>query len=145
MKKSDLKPCMVVKLRDGRLAMLAQATTDIILSLDFLVSASRLSRYDDNLKHCFDEFSDNGNSNYDIVAVYGFANYNAVEISTKNRDLLWEEPKWTYKDEFLKRCPKAKIRTDGTPFVCKYDVFGGAENCIVNHRSCWNEDYICEN
>lgn len=87
--KADLKPCMVVVLKDGSVNIVTQYKNDIAL-IDYNDKWDGLNRYSDDL-HC------KGNDNYDVVQIYGFSEYicDSMKISTIDRPLLWkskEEP-----------------------------------------------------
>ena len=90
--KADLKPCMVVVLKDGSVNIITQYKNDIAL-IDDNDTWDSLNRYSDDL-HC----KGKGNDNYDILQIYGFSDYicDSMKISIIDRPLLWErkeEPK----------------------------------------------------
>ena len=56
-----------------------------------------------------------------------------------------EHPKKTYAQDFFEKFPKAQSGSDGTPFVCRKDIYGRAplkaKDCDYTGtcKSCWNE------
>lgn len=100
---SDLKPCMVVKIRDGQLFLVSQ-----------LESGLGLVKEREGKSLYFGDFNDDltfkPNSNLDIIEVYGYRKdylISSLELSSVKRELLWkrEEPK-----------PKRKMTIDE---ICK--------------------------
>jgi hypothetical protein len=66
----------------------------------------------------------------------------AIESLQKWSD---EHPKKTYAQDFFEKFPKAQSGSDGTPFACRKEIYGGArrtfENCDYTGtcKNCWNE------
>lgn len=87
--KADLKPCMVVVLKDGSVNIVTQYKKGIAL-IDDNDTWDSLNRYSDDL-HC------KGNDNYDILQIYGFSDciYDSMKISIIDRPLLWERKEET--------------------------------------------------
>lgn len=90
--KADLKPCMVVELRNRDIAIIGQCESG--LSIDWANGCKRLSinRYDECLNYI-----DKSKNNFDILGVYGYSNcpYNTTKVTKENRKLLFkrkEEP-----------------------------------------------------
>ena len=56
-----------------------------------------------------------------------------------------EHPKKTYAQDFFEKFPKAQSGLDGSPFVCRKRIYGGArsafEDCDYTGacKNCWNE------
>ena len=56
-----------------------------------------------------------------------------------------EHPKKTYAQDFFEKFPKAQSGSDGTPFVCREEIYGRArpkfEDCgyMGTCENCWNE------
>lgn len=99
---SDLKPCMVVKERDGKTAIISMSQDDgMVMNFDDGCWGG-LGNYSDTLESSV-------TNQHDIVEVYGFSEYGhlANKISTEYRELLFkrEEPK-----------PKRKMTVDE---ICK--------------------------
>ena len=72
----------------------------------------------------------------------------AEEIITAVENLQkWsdEHPKKTYAQDFFEKFPKAQSGSDGTPFVCRGEIYGRArpkfEDCgyMGTCENCWNE------
>lgn len=87
---SDLKPCMVVKLRDGALGIVSTiAENEMCVNLENGMFMGLLTHKED--------LSYKSDSDFDIMEVYGFSKYahEANKISTEDRELLFkrEEPK----------------------------------------------------
>jgi len=83
---SDIKPCMVVQIRDGRLCMVIERSDGLGLNLleDLDYGICSLNNYNE-LNSKYDE-----EDRYDIINVYGFSPYaNGGTLSIKNRPLLW--------------------------------------------------------
>lgn len=83
----DLKPCYVVKTRNGKLGIVAQAAKE-----GFVINFKNgiwdeLTCFNCDLTHMF-------NRDYDIMEVYGFSSYAcaSLEITTAGRKLLTEKP-----------------------------------------------------
>lgn len=65
----------------------------------------------------------------------------AVENLQKWSD---EHPKKTYAQDFFEKFPKAQSGSDGTPFVCRKEIYGGERpkfDCGYTGtcENCWNE------
>ena len=66
----------------------------------------------------------------------------AVENLQKWSD---EHPKKTYAQDFFEKFPKAQSGSDGTPLVCREEIYGRArpkfEDCgyMGTCENCWNE------
>ena len=66
----------------------------------------------------------------------------AIETVQKWSD---EHPRKTYAQDFFEKFPKAQSGSDGTPFVCREEIYGGArpkfEECgyMGTCENCWNE------
>ena len=72
----------------------------------------------------------------------------AEEIITAVENLQkWsdEHPKKTYAQDFFEKFPKAQSGSDGTPFVCRKEIYGEVpprnERCDRRGacKNCWNE------
>ena len=70
------------------------------------------------------------------------------EITTAIENLQkWsdEHSKKTYAQDFFEKFPKAQSGSDGTPFVCRKEIYGGIrpkfEDCGYTGtcENCWNE------
>lgn len=83
--KEDLKPCMVVALRCGILALVTESTNGTIIQIEECQSILYLSGFKDDL-------TEEHNKNNDIIRVYGYSSYlfKANELSETGRELLWE-------------------------------------------------------
>ena len=83
--KEDLKPCMVVALRCGMLALVAETSRGIIFEIENGTSLLYYSGFNDDL-------TEEHNKNNDIIRVYGYSSYlfKANELSEAGRELLWE-------------------------------------------------------
>ena len=79
----DLKYGYLVELRDGRYALYMPSRNGDLF--DFGNVDFSIMNYKKNLK-----YDNNRNSNVDIVKVFGFAEYGTLQLTTKNRELLWE-------------------------------------------------------
>lgn len=79
----DLKYGYLVELRDGRYALYMPSRNGDVF--DFGNVDFSIMNYKKNLK-----YYNNRNSNVDIVKVFGFAEYGTLQLTTKNRELLWE-------------------------------------------------------
>jgi hypothetical protein len=80
--KADLKPCMVVVRRDGSVCGIFQAGGILKMQENLKIVNCHLGAYKDDLT------SFNG-SKYDVMQVFDFAD-DRFDISTENRELLWE-------------------------------------------------------
>lgn len=94
--KSDLKPCMVVRLRDDRLSIVSESSEGLCINSDkgaFFI----FSDYDDEMTCSYGQA-------YDIVEIYGFrcSPYHANEISTDKRDLLYKRTELSARDIKIK-------------------------------------------
>lgn len=87
----DLKPCMMVELRNGKLVLVSESTLGLCLVwgndvqfLDFLNFKNDMTY---KCKYHGKEFD-----KLDIIKVYGFSIFphKSINISTENRELLWE-------------------------------------------------------
>lgn len=87
---ADLKPFMVVELRDGRLAMVVEIEDCLNLNLlsDLNYGITWLASYSADLTQ--KEILINGKSGYDIMKVYGFSRYYHDILSIESRELIWE-------------------------------------------------------
>jgi hypothetical protein len=99
---SDLKPCMVAKIRDGKTAIMSMSQDNgMVMNCDNGCWEG-LGNYSDTLESSV-------TNQHDIMEVYGFSKYahEANKISTEDRELLFkrEEPK-----------PKRKMTIDE---ICK--------------------------
>lgn len=87
---ADLKPFMMVELRDGRLAMVVETTKGLNLNLlsylDYGIASIESYSADLTKK----EILINGKSRYDIMKVYGFSRYHCDIFLTESRELIWE-------------------------------------------------------
>lgn len=81
---ADLKPCMVVKRRDEELRIVTASTNGLLFT--YCGIWKDFSSYNDDMTYK-DGFHD-----YDIMKVYGYSDlqYMAIDVTEKNRDLLWE-------------------------------------------------------
>lgn len=99
---SDLKPCMVAKIRDGKTAIISMSQDNGMVMNSDNGCWVGLGNYSDTLESSV-------TNQHDVVEVYGFSKmpYRANEISTNDRELLFkrEEPK-----------PKRKMTIDE---ICK--------------------------
>lgn len=90
MTKSDLKPFYLVELRNGFKYIVAQSEK-YEMTLARYGAWHDLSQYNEDLCDC------NGDSSWDIVAVYGRTRYacDSLSVITCDRKLLWKrkEPK----------------------------------------------------
>lgn len=105
-KPQDIKPCMVVKVRNGKLLIAMQSDKSICLysSLNYLDFECRLEEYN----NMFEFSSHVGDRSFDMVKIYGYSKFNArcFEISTDNRELLWsrkEQPVKLTKDQIREK------------------------------------------
>lgn len=82
-----LKPCMVVKCRDGILRMLIQCEDGIVLKQLNTVEYIKLSDYYNDLL-----INKQRNQHLDIIEVYGYSNNKStsLELRTNYRELLWK-------------------------------------------------------
>ena len=82
----DLKAGYLVELRDGKLRMVMESTEGKVLIEEYNGFYLELKDYSDNFK------DKDGDSRYDIMKVYGFAQYNSrtLDFTTEDRELLWE-------------------------------------------------------
>lgn len=82
----DLKVGYLVELRDGRLRMVMESTNGKVLIDEYDGFYLKLEDYSDNFK------DENGDSQYDIIKVYGFDEfaYKTLDFNTEDRELLWE-------------------------------------------------------
>lgn len=88
---SDLKPCMVAKIRDGRCFLVSQLESGLGLVVESEGKSLYFYDFNDDLTY------KNGNK-FDIIEVYGYRNdylIHSLDLSSANRKLLWkrEEPK----------------------------------------------------
>lgn len=81
----DLKVGYLVELRDGSGNMVMEATEGKVLIEEYNGYYLELNAYNNNLNY-------DGNSDYDIIKVYGFSKYKskALKFNTEDRELLWE-------------------------------------------------------
>lgn len=81
----DLKVGYLVELRDGSGNMVMEATEGKVLIEEYNGYYLELNAYNNNLNY-------DGNSDYDIIKVYGFSKYKskALKFTTEDRELLWE-------------------------------------------------------
>lgn len=79
----DLKYGYLVETRDGRYALYMPSQNGDVF--DFGSINYSIMNYKKNLK-----YDNNRNSNVDIVKVFGFAEYGTIQLTTDNRELLWE-------------------------------------------------------
>lgn len=80
---ADLKPCMVVELRNSDICLVSECNTGIVAIDKY--SFLDFNEVLDDLRTAFDR-------NFDIIKVYGFSTraIKSTEISTSDRELLWE-------------------------------------------------------
>lgn len=88
---SDLKPCMVVKIRDGQLFLVSQLESGLGLVKEREGESLYFGDFNDDLTFKV-------SNRYDIIEVYGYRKdflINSLDLSSVNRELLWkrEEPK----------------------------------------------------
>lgn len=81
----DLKVGYLVELRDGSGNMVMEATEGKVLIEEYNGYYLELNAYNNNLNYY-------GDSDYDIIKVYGFSKYKskALKFTTEDRELLWE-------------------------------------------------------
>lgn len=81
----DLKVGYLVELRDGSGNMVMEVTEGKVLIEEYNGYYLELNAYNNNLNYY-------GDSDYDIIKVYGFSKYKskALKFTTKDRELLWE-------------------------------------------------------
>lgn len=81
----DLKIGYLVELRDGSGNMVMEATEGKALIEEYNGYYLELNAYNNNLNYY-------GDSDYDIIKVYGFSKYKskALKFTTEDRELLWE-------------------------------------------------------
>lgn len=81
----DLKVGYLVELRDGSVNMVMEATEGKVLIEEYNGYYLELNAYNNNLNYY-------GDSDYDIIKVYGFSKYKskALKFTTEDRELLWE-------------------------------------------------------
>lgn len=81
----DLKVGYLVELRDGSGNMVMEATEGKVLIKEYNGYYLELNAYNNNLNY-------DGNSDYDIIKVYGFDEfaYKTLDFNTEDRELLWE-------------------------------------------------------
>lgn len=82
----DLKVGYLVELRDGKLRMVMESTNGKVLIDEYNGFYLKLEGYSDNFK------DEDGDSQYDIIKVYGFDEfaYKTLDFNTEDRELLWE-------------------------------------------------------
>lgn len=98
--KSDLKPCMIVKLRDdSELYIVTESKKGFVLTS--LYGHMSLNSYNEDML-CVSGY--NSDREYDIIEVYSLrdTNYHANEISTDNRDLLFKRIELSSRDIKIK-------------------------------------------
>ena len=91
-------------------------------------------------------------ANKEQCPLHGFCRQSLIiraeEIITAVENLQkWsdEHPKKTYAQDFFEKFPKAQRGSDGTPFACRKEIYGGArpefEDCDYTGtcENCWNE------
>lgn len=117
MKKSDLKTGMIIKTRDGRrgIVLLNTPEGDVIGS-DGRISRNRtfqpLYAFNEDLQRNDDDSVELGNSDFDIVKVWGYStNREAVSFEV-DRELLWDESAITLTKEEAEE--KLSILMDNT-------------------------------
>ena len=91
--KADLKPCMVVELRNRVIAIIGQCESGISIDWANGCQCLTINGYDECLNYI-----DKSKNNFDILGVYGYSNcpYNTTKVTKENRKLLFkrkEEPK----------------------------------------------------
>ena len=86
--KSDLEPCMVVEFRNGNLYIVSKSKEGLCF-IDNYENFIRFMSYDENLLH---ESKRDISRQRDVMKVYGLtcSAYKSNDISTKNRELLFE-------------------------------------------------------
>ena len=97
--KSDLKPCMVVKLRNGELFIVSESKDGLCLAMEF--GHMSLKSYNEAIL-CIGGYK--SDSEYDIIEVYSLrdTNYHSNEISTDNRELLFKREEQSPRDIKIK-------------------------------------------
>lgn len=79
----DLKYGYLVELRNGRYALYMPSKNGDVF--DFGNSYLVVEHYQNDLK-----FYRNKNSYYDVVKVFSFSDLRTIQLTTYNRELLWE-------------------------------------------------------
>lgn len=139
----DLKYGYLVETRDGRYALYMPSQNGDVF--DFGSINFSIMNYKKNLK-----YDNNRNSNVDIVKVFGFAEYGTIQLTTDNRELLWErEERETVKmtvdemreklEELLNKNVEVKYCTIITRTILN-DYCNTRHNC----KSCIFKDINCE-
>lgn len=87
----DIKPCMLVELRDGRLCMVMQISSVNKLCL---VNSNGCIAFISDYNKCL-SVKDTMRNEYDIIKVYGYTSniFGTLNFSIEERKLLWERPK----------------------------------------------------
>ena len=96
--KSDLKPCMVVRLRGGELCIVVNYKKGLsLLSISGFVYTG-IETFNDDLKRKYND------ELFDVIEVYGLNEHgiNAMDISTDNRDLLFKREEQSPRDIKIK-------------------------------------------
>ena len=97
--KSDLKPFMLVKLREGDLYIVSQSKLGVSFNSEF--GFMSFDYYNDELL-CFDDGE--REEYYDVMEVYDISNkyYDANKLSTDNRELLFKREEQSQRDIKIK-------------------------------------------